>query len=91
MAFAAAGGPTVLLATWRRVPPTKEEPALMDDAAHSFRLALEREAAAHAHPESASLRRSRGIQRGFLSLLNDELRTPLTAIRGYASSRGSPT
>src|SRR5689334_17782549 len=86
VAFVAAGGPTVLLATWRRVPPTKEETALLEDAAHSLRLALEREEAAHAHQEAAALRRSRELQRGFLSRLSHELRTPLTAIRGYASS-----
>ncbi len=86
VAFVAAGGPTVLLATWRRVPPTKEETALMEDAAHSLRLALEREEAAHAHQEAAALRRSRELQSGFLSRLSHELRTPLTAIRGYASS-----
>jgi signal transduction histidine kinase/ABC-type multidrug transport system ATPase subunit len=90
VAFVAAGGPTVLLATWRRVPPTKEEPALMEDAAHSLRLALEREEAAHAHQEAAALRRSRELQRGFLSRLSHELRTPLTAIRGYASSLMQP-
>ena len=32
VAFVAAGGPTVLIASWRRVPPTKEETALMEDA-----------------------------------------------------------
>ena len=86
----AAGGPTVLLASWRRVPPTKEETALMEDAANSLRLALEREEAAHAHQEAAALRRSRELQRGFLSRLSHELRTPLTAIRGYASSLMQP-
>jgi signal transduction histidine kinase/ABC-type multidrug transport system ATPase subunit len=90
VAFVAAGGPTVLLATWRRVPPTKEEPALMEDAANSLRLALEREEAAKAHQEAAALRRSRELQRGFLSRLSHELRTPLTAIRGYASSLMQP-
>jgi len=90
VAFVAAGGPTVLLATWRRVPPTKEETALLEDAAHSLRLALEREEAAHAHQEAAALRRSRELQRGFLSRLSHELRTPLTAIRGYASSLMQP-
>src|SRR6185437_11947744 len=34
--FMAVGGPTVLLASWRRVPPTKEETALMEDAANSL-------------------------------------------------------
>jgi signal transduction histidine kinase/ABC-type multidrug transport system ATPase subunit len=88
--FTAAGGRTVLLASWRVLPTermaTKEETALMEDAAHSLRLALEREEAASAHQEAAALRRSRELQRGFLSRLSHELRTPLTAIRGYASS-----
>src|SRR6185437_9073352 len=88
--FMAVGGPTVLLASWRRVPPTKEETALMEDAANSLRLALEREEAAYAHQETAALRRSRELQRGFLSRLSHELRTPLTAIRGYASSLLQP-
>jgi len=90
VAFTAVGGPTVLLASWRRVPPTKEETALMEDAANSLRLALEREEAAHAHQEATALRRSRELQRGFLSRLSHELRTPLTAIRGYASSLMQP-
>ncbi|HEX2819570.1 MAG TPA: ATP-binding cassette domain-containing protein [Streptosporangiaceae bacterium] len=90
VAFMAAGGPTVLIASWRRVPPTKEETALMEDAANSLRLALEREEAGHAHQEATALRRSRELQRGFLSRLSHELRTPLTAIRGYASSLMQP-
>src|SRR5579863_6708140 len=90
VAFLAAGGPTMLLASWRRVPPTKEETALLEDAAHSLRLALEREEAGHAHQEAAALRRSRELQRGFLSRMSHELRTPLTAIRGYASSLMQP-
>jgi signal transduction histidine kinase len=72
------------------VPPTKEETALMEDAANSLRLALEREEAGHAHQEAAALRRSQELQRGFLSRLSHELRTPLTAIRGYASSLLQP-
>jgi len=90
VAFLTAGGRTVLLASWRRVPPTREETSLMEDAAHSLRLALEREEAGHAHQEAAALRRSRELQRGFLSRLSHELRTPLTAIRGYASSLMQP-
>jgi signal transduction histidine kinase len=86
VAFVAAGGRTALVASWRHVPPTKEETTLMEDAAHSLRLALEREEAANAHQEATALRRSRELQRGFLSRLSHELRTPLTAIRGYASS-----
>jgi signal transduction histidine kinase len=62
----------------------------MEDAANSLRLALEREEAGHAHQEATALRRSRELQRGFLSRLSHELRTPLTAIRGYASSLLQP-
>jgi signal transduction histidine kinase/ABC-type multidrug transport system ATPase subunit len=86
VAFIAAGGRTTLVASWRHVPPTREETTLMEDAAHSLRLALEREESANAHQEATALRRSRELQRGFLSRLSHELRTPLTAIRGYASS-----
>jgi signal transduction histidine kinase/ABC-type multidrug transport system ATPase subunit len=88
--FVAVGGRTLLVATWRLMPPTKEETALLEDAAHSLRLALEREEAGHAHQEATALRRSRELQRGFLSRLSHELRTPLTAIRGYASSLMQP-
>ncbi|HEY3954866.1 MAG TPA: ATP-binding cassette domain-containing protein [Streptosporangiaceae bacterium] len=89
-AFTAPGGPTVLLASWKQLRATKEETALMEDAAHSLRLALEREEAGLAHQEAAALRRSQELQRGFLSRLSHELRTPLTAIRGYASSLLQP-
>jgi signal transduction histidine kinase/ABC-type multidrug transport system ATPase subunit len=64
--------------------------ALLEDAAHSLRLALEREEAGLAHQEAAALRRSQELQRGFLTRLSHELRTPLTAIRGYASSLLQP-
>ncbi len=84
--FMAPGGPTALLASWDGLRVSKEETALIEDAAHSLRLALEREEAGSAHQEAAALRRSRELQRGFLSRLSHELRTPLTAIRGYASS-----
>lgn len=59
---------------------------LLDDAARSLQLALEREALERASAEAASLRRSQRLQRDFLSTLNHELRTPLTAIQGYAST-----
>jgi signal transduction histidine kinase/ABC-type multidrug transport system ATPase subunit len=89
-AFTAPGGPTVLLASWKQLRATAEETALMEDAAHSLRLALEREEVGLSHQEAAALRRSRELQRGFLSRLSHELRTPLTAIRGYASSLMQP-
>ena len=88
--FPGPAGPTVLLATWSGPVVTEEETALIEDAAHSLRLALEREEAGLAHQEAAALRRSRELQRGFLSRLSHELRTPLTAIRGYASSLMQP-
>ena len=86
--FTAANGPAVLLASWKQpsAKAAQEEIALMEDAAHSLRLALDREEAGLAHQETAALRRSGELQRDFLSRLSHELRTPLTAIRGYASS-----
>jgi signal transduction histidine kinase/ABC-type multidrug transport system ATPase subunit len=88
--FSAPGGPTVLVASWDGPRISEEETALIEDAAHSLRLALEREQAGLAHQEAVALRRSRELQRGFLSRLSHELRTPLTAIRGYASSLMQP-
>ncbi len=88
--FAAPGGPGALLANWRSAPPAPEATVLAEDAAHSFRLALEREQAALALQEATALRRSQELQRDFLSRLSHELRTPLTAIRGYATSLLQP-
>jgi signal transduction histidine kinase/ABC-type sulfate/molybdate transport systems ATPase subunit len=88
--FAAPSGPTALVAHWRSGPPSADATALLEDAAHSLRLALEREEAWFAHQEAMTLRRSQELQRGFLSRLSHELRTPLTAIRGYASSLLQP-
>ena len=90
VAFSAPGGPAALVARWQGGRPLADSTALLEDAAHSLRLALEREAAWFAHQEAAGLRRSRELQRGFLSRLSHELRTPLTAIRGYASSLLQP-
>jgi signal transduction histidine kinase/ABC-type multidrug transport system ATPase subunit len=87
--FIGPAGPTALLASWN-APLSEEETALIEDAAHSLRLALEREEAGLAHQEAVALRRSRELQREFLSRLSHELRTPLTAIRGYASSLLQP-
>ncbi|HWF56372.1 MAG TPA: ATP-binding cassette domain-containing protein, partial [Solirubrobacteraceae bacterium] len=88
--FNAPGGPTVLLAAWSEPRVSEDETALIEDASHSLRLALEREEAGLAHQKAAALQRSRELQRGFLSRLSHELRTPLTAIRGYASSLMQP-
>jgi signal transduction histidine kinase len=91
--FTAASGLAALVASWRQPSAGKaaqEENDLMEDAAHSLRLALDREEAGLAHQETAALRRSGELQRDFLSRLSHELRTPLTAIRGYASSLMQP-
>jgi signal transduction histidine kinase/ABC-type multidrug transport system ATPase subunit len=88
--FAAPGGPSVLVASWWSGPPTIGATVLVEDAAHSLRLALEREQAWLAQQEATALRRSQELQREFLSRLSHELRTPLTAIRGYASSLLQP-
>jgi signal transduction histidine kinase/ABC-type sulfate/molybdate transport systems ATPase subunit len=88
--FDGPAGPTGLLARWESQVVAEQEIALVENAAHSLRLALEREAAGIANQEAAALRRSRQLQRGFLSRLSHELRTPLTAIRGYASSLMAP-
>jgi signal transduction histidine kinase/ABC-type multidrug transport system ATPase subunit len=88
--FTAPGGPTALVSRWQRRPASADATALLEDAAHSLRLALEREEAWFAHQEAITLRRSQELQRGFLSRLSHELRTPLTAIRGYASSLMQP-
>jgi signal transduction histidine kinase/ABC-type multidrug transport system ATPase subunit len=88
--FAGPSGPAALLASWRGRQLTEDATALIEDAAHSLRLALEREEAGLAHQEAAALRRSQDLQRAFLSRLSHELRTPLTAIRGYASSLMQP-
>jgi signal transduction histidine kinase/ABC-type multidrug transport system ATPase subunit len=88
--FAAPAGPTALVARWERATPPADVSVLLEDAAHSLRLALEREEAGVAHQETLTLRHSQELQRGFLGRLSHELRTPLTAIRGYASSLLQP-
>jgi signal transduction histidine kinase/ABC-type multidrug transport system ATPase subunit len=84
--FSAPGCGASLIASFVGDPPQADAIALLEDAARSLRLALEREEASIAHQEALTLRRSQDLQRGFLSRLSHELRTPLTAIRGYASS-----
>jgi signal transduction histidine kinase len=88
--FAAPGCGAAVVADWPDGTLPADATALLEDAAHSLRLALEREEAWVAHQEALTLRRSQELQRGFLSRLSHELRTPLTAIRGYASSLLQP-
>jgi signal transduction histidine kinase/ABC-type multidrug transport system ATPase subunit len=88
----APDGTLTLLASWPLDPtgiahrPTADAAALLEDAARSLQLALERETSERAHREAAALRRSQELQREFLSRLSHELRTPLTAIHGYADT-----
>jgi signal transduction histidine kinase/ABC-type multidrug transport system ATPase subunit len=79
-------GRTVLLAGWRDGARSDDATDLLEDAANSLRLALERERALLAQQEAMALRQSRELQRTFLRRLSHELRTPLTAITGYATS-----
>jgi signal transduction histidine kinase/ABC-type branched-subunit amino acid transport system ATPase component/DNA-binding transcriptional regulator YdaS (Cro superfamily) len=88
--FAAPGCGAALIARWSTGAQPADATALLEDAARSLRLALEREEASIAHQEALTLRRARELQREFLSRLSHELRTPLTAIRGYASSLMQP-
>jgi signal transduction histidine kinase/ABC-type multidrug transport system ATPase subunit len=79
-------GRTVLLAAWANGRYLDDATDLLEDAAHSLRLALERERALAAHQEAMALRQSRELQHAFLRRLSHELRTPLTAITGYATT-----
>jgi ABC-type multidrug transport system ATPase subunit/signal transduction histidine kinase len=83
--FGTPDGRAVLLAGWRD-GPRPDATDLLEDAANSLRLALERERALIAQQEAMALRQSRELQRSFLRRLSHELRTPLTAITGYATS-----
>jgi signal transduction histidine kinase len=71
-------------------PPTRDEADLLALYAGYAAAAIERQEAEVSQREAAALRRSRELQREFLSRLSHELRTPLTAIRGYASSLAAP-
>ncbi len=86
VSFALPDGRTVLLAGWQDGTRSDDATALLEDAANSVRLALERERALIARQEAMALRQSRELQRTFLRRLSHELRTPLTAITGYATS-----
>ena len=80
----------ITVARGNREPPTRDEEDLLGLYAGYAAAAIERQDAEEAQLEAAALRRSRELQRQFLSRLSHELRTPLTAIRGYASSLLAP-
>jgi signal transduction histidine kinase len=84
-------GRLVLAAWWRTAAGINNDTLdLLEDAARSLSLAVEREEVESAQAEAATLRRSQRLQREFLSHLSHELRTPLTAIHGYASTLRQP-
>jgi signal transduction histidine kinase len=84
-------GRAVLSAWWRDANAIAGDSLdVVEDAARSIGLAIEREALEQANQETEALRRSHDHQRAFLSRLSHELRTPLTAIQGYASSLNQP-
>ncbi len=95
--FPAPDGRGALVVRWERSRAAAgagvdvaDRRAVIDDAASSIRLALEREESERAQRETMALRSSQALQRQFLSWLSHELRTPLTAICGYASSLMAP-
>jgi signal transduction histidine kinase/ABC-type multidrug transport system ATPase subunit len=70
--------------------PDADARELLDDAARSLALAIQREAVERAQQEAGAARRSQALQRDLLQRLSHELRTPLTAIHGYASTLQQP-
>jgi ABC-type multidrug transport system ATPase subunit/signal transduction histidine kinase len=66
--------------------PGSETRQVVEGAAHSLRLALERELAADSEREAMALQQIRDTERALTRRLGHELRTPLTAIRGFAST-----
>jgi signal transduction histidine kinase/ABC-type multidrug transport system ATPase subunit len=85
------GGQGYLVAHWAApAQPSADAAGLLEDAARSLRLAIEREALDAARQEADALRRSHALQRDLLQRLSHELRTPLTAVHGFASTLLQP-
>jgi signal transduction histidine kinase/ABC-type multidrug transport system ATPase subunit len=90
--FQTPDGRGILLARWqpRGRGDDGDNHDLLADTAHFLRLAFERQDADRARQEASALRRAEQLQQEFFARLSPELRTPLTAIRGYASSLTQP-
>jgi signal transduction histidine kinase/ABC-type multidrug transport system ATPase subunit len=73
-----------------RRQPDVDARVLLDDAARSLGLAIQREYLERAQADADAARRSQALQRDLLQRLSHELRTPLTAIHGYASTLQQP-
>lgn len=86
-AFQWSRGSGELLAWWGSDARHADDAApVLQGAANSFRLALERGLVREARQESSNLRVSRALERNLTKRLGHELRTPLTAIQGFAST-----
>lgn len=86
-AFRWSRGSGELLAWWDSDgPQAVDATPVLQGAANSFRLALERGLVREARQESSNLRVSRALERNLTKRLGHELRTPLTAIQGFAST-----
>ncbi len=83
--FEMPGRAALVVAVFASIPDRSVR-YVLQDAAHSLRLALERERAELARQQAAAILRTQELQQLFLGRLSHELRTPLTAIRGYATS-----
>ena len=88
--FEWSAGRAALACRWGGGASPSDARQLIEDAANSFRLAMEREATMEAVQETAALQRSRDLERELALRLGHELRTPLTAIRGFASTMLQP-
>ena len=88
--FEWSAGRAALACKWRDGAPPSDASHLIEDAANSFRLAMEREATMEAVQEAAALQRNRDLERELAMRLGHELRTPLTAICGFASTMLQP-
>lgn len=83
-------GDAALLCFWKDSDAPADVDQLLDGAANSFRLALERELTIEAEREAAALHKSRAFERDIVRRLGHELRTPLTAIQGFSSTMLQP-
>ena len=83
-------GGAALACWWQAEAQPNDARQIVEDAANSFRLALEREVTLEAMQETAALQRTREFERQLTLRLGHELRTPLTAIKGFASTMLQP-
>ncbi len=83
-------GDAALVCMWADGNVPVEAGNVVDGAANSFRLAMERELTDEAESAANALRQTRRQERILTRRLGHELRTPLTAVRGFASTLLQP-